>query len=443
MFANVGLAAATVQRRDLTHEQASTLFWVNAALGILLALVVMALAPVLAWIYADPRLLPVTVVLATTLALNALVLQHRALLQRQMRWSAIQAIQLVAMATGSGAAVLLALSTSLGYWSLVIGQIASALIAIALFCHRCAWYPGRFRWTRDVRQMVVFGGNLTGFDLLNFFNRRFDDLLIGWAWGAAAVGLYSRAYQLLLLPIQQINGPIAAVMLPGLSRLQGDPRAWRALYLDALFAIVLLSAPIGAAMILFAADIILVLLGDQWTGAIGILSYLALSLLVQPILNSTGWLYVSLGRADRMLRWAFFATPVIVASFLVGLPHGPEGVALAYSVAIIALTLPCLGYAFHGTPLRLGDAWRVSAPQLACVGLAAGATLALRPLTELAAFGPLMRLTLGLTVYAICCAALLYRLPRSRRILDALLRARHPMRLGRADQAPLASPGGA
>lgn len=424
LFTDLGLSAATVQRKEIDQNTVSALFFMNLAIGIVVMAVACAAAPVASWFFDDGRVAWVVVALAGIIPFAAAGAQHRALLARGMRWLTIQWTALAAQALGLVVGAGVAWTTDLGYWALVASAWASGILGLALLWMVSPWRPTRVENWRGARQALRFGLNLTGFNLVNFLNRRLDHLLIGWLWGPAALGLYSRAYQLLLVPIQQINGPIAAAVVPGLSRLQADPEAWRRMYLDALFGIVLLTAPIGMAMILFAGDLILVLLGEPWTDVTGIFRWLALSLLVQPILNSTGWLYLSLGRTDRMLRWALFATPVVVGAFFLGLPYGASGVALMYSAAIVALTLPCLAYAFHGTPLRLADAWTVAAPPFACAALAAGLATGILRLLEVQDLGAFWRLSAGLTVYGLCCAALLSSLPRTRQALRAILNAR-------------------
>ena len=97
-----------------------------------------------------------------------------------------------------------------------------------------------------VRSMLTFGGNVTGFNVMQYFARNADNALIGKFWGAYQLGLYSRAYQMLLMPMQQINAPLAAVAVPALSRLADSPERYRDAYLKILEKLVMITMPLGA-----------------------------------------------------------------------------------------------------------------------------------------------------------------------------------------------------
>src|SRR6185503_8959424 len=128
----------------------------------------------------------------------------------------------------------------------------------------CRWKPGRPKKDTGVRSMIRFGGNLTGFATINFFSRNLDNLLIGRFWGAQQLGLYSRAYQLMMLPIEQINEPISSVAVPSLSRLLDSPDEYRRAYLRMLEKIAFLTMPGVAVMIATSDWIVAIVLGPQW-----------------------------------------------------------------------------------------------------------------------------------------------------------------------------------
>ncbi len=182
--------------------------------------------------------------------------------------------------------------------------------------------------------MLAFGGNLTGFNVVNYFARNLDNILIGRYWGVEPLGLYSKAYSLLMLPLQQINAPISSVAIPALSRLQNDPEQYRKYYLKAISLITFVSLPGVMFMIVMSENIIRVVLGEQWIKASPIFSVLGISALIQVVLNTNGWLHVSIGRTDRMFRWGIFASFFIVVSFFIGLPYGAIGVATSLSAYI-------------------------------------------------------------------------------------------------------------
>src|SRR5207302_1799315 len=140
------------------------------------------------------------------------------LLRRQMQFKTTAIIDMVSMASGVATGIVMA-GLRFGYWSLVGAQFGTSITNCALAWTSCGWRPGAFQKRVGVGPMLSFGGHLTGFTVLNYLTRNFDNILIGRVLGSAPLGIYSRAYALLMLP-GQVNMPLAMVLLPGLSRLQ-------------------------------------------------------------------------------------------------------------------------------------------------------------------------------------------------------------------------------
>lgn len=373
-FQDLGLSQATVQSSKINHKQVSTLFWINVVFGVAIALVFAALSPAIAWFYKEPRLTAISVALSVGFILGGLRVQHQALLRRQMRFSEIAAIDIISLIVSIGVAIVCAWYGS-DYWSLVIMQLVMGLIGTVGSWMACSWRPGLPSRHSGIRSMMAFGGHLTGFNILNYFIRNFDNVLIGWRWGAVELGLYAKAYQLLLLPIQQINTPIGNVALPALSRLQSDPERYKSYYYKGIRLMVALGMPLVAFLFVVADKAILVILGQQWVDTIPIFRLLAPAAFVGTFNMATGWVCTSLGRADRLLAWNIISAPITVLSFIIGLPWGATGVATTYSICVLTIRIPGIIHAFVGSPLRLTDfTSTIARPALASIG--AGVVLA-------------------------------------------------------------------
>lgn len=354
MFSGLGLSAATIQRQDVDHRQMSTLFWVNTALGAGMALMTAGIAPVVAWFYHDPRLIRITIAVGSGYLIAGPGVQHQALLKRQMRFAAVTLIDAGACCVATVVGILLAWS-GLGYWSLVLMQLAATLAGTVAAWMACGWRPGLPARRAGIRSMVVFGGNLTIFTFLNYIIRNCDNILIGWRWGPEALGFYSRAYQLLLLPIAQIVGPAGNVATPSLSRLQNDPIRYRNYYIRALKVIAYVTMPAIVFAGIFSGEIVAVVLGPQWHMTSTIFSILAISAVLQPVLSTVGWVYLSLDRTKTMALWGVISCPVMIAAFVIGLPWGPIGVAIGYVTAEVLLTYPAFKIAIGPSPVRMKD----------------------------------------------------------------------------------------
>lgn len=354
MFKDAGLSMATVQQDQITHDQVSVLFWINVALSFGLALIVAALSPGVAWFYGEPKLLPITLTVAGLFVFDGLAVQHQALLRRQMRFSALARIQVLSTTLALIATIVAALMGA-GYWALLVQISVSQLCGVLLSWVYCRWLPGAIKRGVGARSMLKFGGYLTGFNFINYFARNGDNILIGKVWGSDQLGMYAKAYSLLLFPLQQINGPISAVAIPALSRLQNNPEEFRSFFRKVLSITSFIVFPLTAWMIVCRREIILIVLGQQWEGTIPIFGVLAISAFAQPIGNITGVLYVALGKAKRMFKWGVISSAWLVFSFIVGMPYGAIGVASAYSAAIMIMIFPLIMYSISNTFLRFVD----------------------------------------------------------------------------------------
>ena len=376
MFTNLGLWNATVQRKDVDQNMVSGFLFVGIAVAAVVALLAAACAPLAAQFFGDDRVSLLIISMLASLPIGALGAQHSALLARQMRWFTLQWIGLASQILGLLAAIALALFTDIGYWALVAQVWVASIVFSLLAWIVCPWRPSRVADWTNVRSSLSFGLNLTGFAFVNFFHRQFDNVLIGWRWGGIELGYYSRAYNLLLVPLNLVSGPLTSALVAGLSRVQDDPVRWRQAYLSGLSAVTFVSA--GIAAILFGGSKIIVpfAFGPGWDEAQRIFAALAPNMLAATPMATTIWIYTSLGRAGRMLRWALFATPVYILSFLIGLPAGGFGLALSYTIAMNVLLLPCFWLATRDTNISLLDIIVVIAPPTA-VAIMLGVGLAL------------------------------------------------------------------
>ena len=418
LFKDMGLSAAVVQRAEVTHRQVSTLFWINLAVCGGLAALVAAASPLIAWFYGEPRLVLIAAALALDVAVSGLLLQHQALLNRRMRFTSLAAAQLGARVGSYALAILLAWR-GWGYWSLVALTLSYTGLLAANLWLLSGWLPGLPVRGAGVRGMLRFGANLTGFNFLNYFSRNLDNLLIGKVSGEAALGLYVKAYSLLMLPLSQINAPLTAVMVPALSRVQDQPEKFARGYLKGVSLSMTFTAPLTAFLFFWSEHVIRLVLGPQWTAAGELFRILALAAILHPLGNTTGWLLIPLGRTDRLLRWklmTFWLTPLF---FLIGVVWaGPKGVAWALVAGTWIVTFPTLWYAAQDTGITVGQVVRASwRPVVA----AAGASLLLFEVLEGRVFVLLALAVLPLVYLPLLC--LLAGSLRPLRDLQDLVRA--------------------
>lgn len=354
LFRDAGLSMATVQRATITREQTSTLFWVNVAVGGLLAALTALGAPILAAFYREPRLFWVTAALGLSFLFNGAAAQHRAILQRTMRFAAIAIIDITALVLSIGIAVGMALF-GFGYWALVAMTVALPVFGGAGAWLATRWIPGRPQRGCGIRSMLWFGGTVTLNSVVSYVTYNADKVLLGRFLGAEALGIYGRACQLINLPTENLNSSLSMVALPALARVQNDPARLRSYFLKGYSMFLALVLPITMGCAFFADDIVRVLLGAKWHAAAGIFRLMAPTIVAFALINPFGWLLMATGRAVRSLKISLSIAPIVVMSYAVGLRQGTHGVAAGFSIAMVAMVAPVVWWAKQETTITARD----------------------------------------------------------------------------------------
>jgi PST family polysaccharide transporter len=371
LFRDVGLSAAAVQQESISHGQLSALFWINLSIGALFALVVAVAAPVLAAFYGDQRLIGIAVAMAAVFLLYGAVVQHRALLQRRMQFGILTLVDIGALIVGIGLGVGLGLA-GFGYWALVGMMVGQPLVALIGIWKAARWTPGPARPAAGIRSMLRFGGVVTLNSLVVYIAYNLDKVLLGRVFGAEALGLYGRAYQLVSLPTEGLNSTVGSVMFPALSRVQNEPARLRSFFLRGYGLFLSVVIPITAGCALFADDIVTVLLGPGWQAVVPTFRLLTPTILAFALINPTNPLMLATGNALRSLKLALFIAPIVIGGYLLGLSHGPDGVALGFSVAMLVVTIPVLYWSTRGTDITMRCIGRTILPPSLATAVGAG-----------------------------------------------------------------------
>jgi PST family polysaccharide transporter len=319
-------------------------------------------APAIAGFYGDARVGYVLAASAPIALLSAMSAQHVALLNRRMQFVSLAVMDVVGALAGLVVGIACALAWK-SYWALYAATLATA-VAMAFFAVVLTrWMPGPPRRDPDLKSLVSFGAGMTGFNIANFLARNADNVLIGRVWGGAALGLYDRAYKLVLFPLQQINAPLSRIMVPILSRLIDEPQRYRDAYLRVNSQILLISAP-GVIFMAVAADwLIKTVLGEQWLGVTQIFRCLAAAGLIQVFNNPMGWLFISQGRTGQFAKLGAITAVTCILAFSIGIPWGPLGVAIAYASSEVLIRTPIIWrYAGSRGPVRLSDLVMLAIP---------------------------------------------------------------------------------
>jgi PST family polysaccharide transporter len=349
----LGLSAATVQERDITYGQVTNLFWINALAGLGIAGIICALSPLVSGYYRDSRLTAITCLLATNFIFGGLMVQHEALLTRQLKFGHTSMVRLLSSAVSAVLAIVLAWR-GFGYWALVWREVVRSVLLAAGMWLCFPWIPGLPSRKASVRRLIGFGTNLTIANLLATLSEGVDRLIIGRFWGAAPIGIYRQAFQLIAVPTDQVPTMIYCTAQPGLCMLQADGSRYQRYYQRALAAVCIIVMPISLFVALYSTEVTRVMLGRRWTASAPILMILSFGTLIKQPVTSATWALISCGRAKTYLALTIIQNLTLIAFMFVGVRWGINGVAMAYVAATYFLVWPKLHYSLKGSPISMG-----------------------------------------------------------------------------------------
>ena len=350
MFKDIGLGTATIQQKEITHKQISTLFWINTGVGAVIMLSLVGAAPFISWFYGDTRLFWIAIAISSTFLFGGLTVQHQALLRRQMHFTKLAFIQVLSTGLSTGIGIALAWQ-GFEYWALVWKEVSRAVIHVSGTWVLSHWVPGLPHRGSGVRRMFQTGSHVTGFNILAFASRSLDQVLLGKFWGAGPVGLYRQAGYLLLLPVSLFSFPITYMMTPALSALQGDPERYSRYYKRVVSFLAFCYLPVTAYLAVYAESIVTVVLGEKWIACAAVIQILVFASCLETLGSTTGIVMITFGRTrDYLVLGAINAVGLGLA-FAIGVSWGLIGVATAYVVYVYLSFLPVLWYSFRQTPI--------------------------------------------------------------------------------------------
>lgn len=330
-----GLSTAASREANLSRGQQSNLFWINTVLGGLLTVGSFFLAGPLAALFGEPALEPIMRAVAIVFVLAGLSTQFRAELARRLRFGALAVVDTAPVLVGLIAALVYAVVDT-SYWVLVVQQLATAVVGLVLAVVTARWLPGLPDRSASVRKLMSFGIGLFGTQSVAYVTKNADNVAIGLVWGAGPLGIYSRAYQLLMMPINQIAAPLTRVAVPVLTRVADDAaRFGRYIASGQLLGGVVLGVVYGLCAGL-ADPMVHIVFGDQWTAMIPVFQLLAIGGIFRALTQITFWIFLAKGASVAQFKFYAVTQPIVVAAMLAGLPWGPTGVAVGHTVGYFA-----------------------------------------------------------------------------------------------------------
>lgn len=339
LVASIGMGPAIVQQKNLseTHIQAATTL--SLLVGSVLMLACWLFAVPLSRFFGDIRVAGILRVLSVGLWFSAATAVNRGLLQRRLDFRRLFFIDVGAYVFGYvGVAIVMALLGH-GVWSLVFGTVVSLILQALLVLLA---EPPRLRLSlakRETAELLGFGSGVSINNTINYLAANVDYLVIGKLLNATLLGLYTRAFQLVTMPLSKIAATLSGALFPSYAEIQSDPERLGRAYLKAVNATALLTFPILAGFAVGADIVIVGLYGENWRPAVPAFRILSLAGVFKAIFHLAGPVAQATGNIYGEVRRQAIYLAVLSLGCYLAAPHGIEAVAGAVVVGSLWLYL--------------------------------------------------------------------------------------------------------
>lgn len=334
-FAKAGITQALVQKQRLSTDDIRAAFVLSAVLGIGFSAIVLAAAPIAGAIGRNPDLIPVLRWLTLSLVLGGLGAPSTALLRRNLRFKELAVLDVASYLIGYVVVGLALAVAGAGVYALVGATLTQALVA-AVGHYVLVRHPLLPTTSRSsYRAILQFGSRVSVVGFLEFLRSNLDTLALGRFAGAAQLGFYNRANMLADLPAYNLTKGLSQVLFPSFSAIQSDQRRLRGAYLSAVGMTSAIILPLNAGMAVAGREIVLVLLGPQWTDSIHVIPWLLLASGVALVGSSAG--VVAEAQAALNAKMVVAATSALTLGLLLLLARG--GPLAGYGAALAASAL--------------------------------------------------------------------------------------------------------
>ena len=357
VFMAMGFDSAIIQQKQINDRILSSLFWLNLVLGIALATIGAAIAPLLAWFYQEERVESIFVALCGTFILQSFSVVQQGLLGRNMAFRSLAIVDIVASIISSIAAIVMAIRGG-SYWSLVVLQLGKQAVMALGYWLSSPWRPQLVFDLKASMPSVQFSSNVLLFNFLNFFATRSDIILVGRFLGAEQAGLYLLANRLIMNPVGQILQVLMKTLYPILSAIQNNVSKVRETYIKVIATAFSAMAPIIIIVGILGPLLIPYYLGSEWEALVPIFLVWCFGATQRIVTSRQGILFLAMGRPDLQWKYQLVSTPIVIFALVLGVQQGALGASLSYNLAQFATAFLSMYLAFTLINLKISAYFR-------------------------------------------------------------------------------------
>lgn len=354
MLIGMGSSSAIVQHESPSKKMLSSIFYFNIFVGFLFYFIMIMISGYISILFEKPEIEELLNLISLTFVIASFTALHQALFMKEIDFKTLSIIETLSTFISFSAGIYAAIE-GLGVYSLIIRVLlGSALLSIMLWIVS-SWKPICFFSFSEIKKIFNFASYLTAFSFVNYFSRNSDNFLIGKFLGTSSLGVYNVAYSIMLYPLQNISSVIIKVIFPAFSKIQNDNVKFKNAYLKVIFFIALISFPLMAGLMATSEVLVSIVFGDKWQGLASILFILAPIGMMQSLITTTGSIYLAKNKVQIMFKTGLINAIVMIISFIIGIPFGIKGVAIAYLTANIIMFYPMLSIAWNQIELSFKE----------------------------------------------------------------------------------------
>lgn len=318
IFTDMGVSPAIVQHKSLGKEELSDIFSFTVWTGIGISVLFFAASWLIADYYESEILRTLCQLLSVNLFFASATIVPGAMFYRNKEFKFIAIRSFIIQIAGGAGAVTAALCGA-GLYALIINPIVSSILIFAISYQR---YPQRLRFTLGlgaIRKIFSYSAYQFLFNVINYFSRNLDKLLIGKYMSMSDLGYYEKSYRLMMLPLQNITQVITPVMHPIFSDFQDDREKLMTSYERIVRFLSFIGLPLSVLLFFTAEEVTLIIFGDQWLPSVPVFRILSLSVGIQIILSSSGSIFQAAGDTRSLFVCGLFSSALNVAGMLTGI----------------------------------------------------------------------------------------------------------------------------
>lgn len=341
LFLDMGLTAAILHKQNISKKQYASIFWMNLVFSFIFYLILILFTPLFASFYDEKELLILIPIVGLNLIISAFGRQFRTIEQKEFNFKFIAINDSIASMINLLSAIFFAIK-GFGVYALVYSTMLFFVVSNGIFFINGVFKRGlKFYFNfQEAKPFLKIGIYNLGGQIINYFNKDLDILIIGKIFGAEILGGYSLAKKLVYRPLQFINPIITKVASPTLARLQNDSIALKENFLKLITIISSLNIPVYIFIILFAHPIVFLFYGSSYDSIIPLVRILSLFMIFIAVRNPLGSLVIATGKTYLEFYWFLFSFPILPLAIYIGSRFSVEGVAWAISIAMLVLFLP-------------------------------------------------------------------------------------------------------